>query len=265
MKEALLRFLPEEEKLYLAELPEEGKQEAHPFSFEKVHWSWFLPTLQSFPAKDQRLFLHVFDPYAREQLEASLALKEGKEEVTETAKSFLRQKLLSGLDAPQEGLLPTEYLPASPLNRLVTLSKKDLIRLINSLALYDLAQEVRQIVETKTLKKIYALLSEEQKAILKQITIHKGPSSLPKLGIEKWEGSKESLQVLLHRRGLTRLSVALAGQDPDLIWMICHQLDIGRGGTLFKFCGREKKSGAADGIIRQIEELLGSMNLSHNS
>jgi hypothetical protein len=258
-REALLRFLPEEKRACLSELPSvQEKTEEIGFDslLEKIHWSWFLPTLQTFPAKDQRLFLQVLDPYATEQLKSSLSLKGDVVGITETAKSFLKQKLLSSLDSPQEGLLPAEYLPPSPLNRLLGLSKQELIRLINSLALYDLAQEMRQIVETKTLKQVSSLLSEEQKNLLKKITIFKESQSLPKLGIEKWEGTKKSLEVLLHRRGLIRLGIAFAGQSPDLIWMICHQLDIGRGGTLFKLCNKEKKSAASDPIIRQIEELL---------
>jgi hypothetical protein len=264
-REALLRFLSESEQLYLSGLPEPQEEElpeSRPFgsTLEKVHWSWFLPTLKSFSAREQRLFLSVLSPYAAEQLKISLSLKGSPEEISETAKGFLRQQLLHSLDAPRDGLLPLEYLPASSLNRLLALSKKELIRLIDYLALYDLSQEVRQIVETKILKKIYSLLSEEQKNILKQITTHKELNPLPKLGIEKWAegggGSEESLRIILHRRGLARLSVALSGQDSDLIWMICHQLDIGRGGTLFRLCGKEKISAAAETIFRQIEELL---------
>jgi hypothetical protein len=261
VRDSLLRFLPESERLYLAELPnsqEESLSEENIAlsSVEKIHWSWFLPTLKAFSANEQRLFLSSLDPHAAEQMKTSLSLTGQPEEVTETGRAFLRQQLLQSLLSPEERILPVEYLPASPMNRLLSLSKKELIRLIDSLALYDLAYEMRQIVETKILKKLYSLLSEEQKNILKQITIYKEVDALPKLGIKGWEGTEESLRTLLHRRGLTRLGIALSGQDPDLIWMICHQLDSGRGGTLFKLLQKEKKSPAADTAQRQIEELL---------
>jgi hypothetical protein len=271
-KESLLRFLPESEQLQLLQLPhvqEEGLFKETPFAspLEQVHWSWFLPTLKAFSEREQRLFLSVLSSYAAEQLKTSLSLKGSLEETTEIAKGFLKEQLLYSLDAPQGGLLPREYLPASSLNRLLTLTKKDLIRLIDLLPLYDFAQEIRQIVETKILKKLYSLLSEEQKHILQQITIHKELNPLPKLGIEKWEGTEEALRVLLHRRGLMRLALALAGQDADLIWMVCHQLDIGRGGALFRLCqksepherdgfSQETKHTASDIVQRQIEELL---------
>ncbi len=257
VREALLRFLPKSEQTYLAELPDIQENKTSLFSpLEKVHWSWFLPTLKAFSEREQLLFLSVLDPHAREQLRASLSLKGNDEELTEMAKAFLREQLLHSLVGLESQILPIEYLPDSSLNRLLNLTKKELIRLIDFLALYDLAYEVRQIVETKILKKIYSLLSEEQKNLLRQITIYKESNALPRLGIEKWEGAEESLKIMLHRRGLTRLSLALAGQDHDLTWMICHQLDIGRGGTLFKLCAREKKSAAGDAAERQIEELL---------
>ena len=71
-----------------------------------------------------------------------------------------------------------------------------------------------------------------------------------------WDG--ESLRTLLHRRGLMRLGAGLFGQDPDLIWTLCHQLDIGRGGAVMKLCTKEAASEIAR---RQIEELMGSYEI----
>ncbi len=75
------------------------------------------------------------------------------------------------------------------------------------------------------------------------------------MGLDKWEGSREAFRHLLHRRGLARLGAALSGQDPDLVWYVCHQLDIGRGNTLFKLCLKESLPGISELIARQIEEL----------
>jgi hypothetical protein len=261
VREALLRFLPDKERQYLANLPN-AQEDNLPEEIsvlqgiEKVHWSWFLPTIKAFSEREQRLFLAVLEPYAAEQIKTLLSLQGPVEEITETAKAFLREQLVCSLVPTREGILPVNYLPPSPLNHLLSLSKKQLIHLIDSLALYDLAQEVRQIVETKILKKLYSLLSEEQKYLLKHITPHREFNVLPKLGIDKWDGTEESLKIIIHRRGIARLGLALAGQNMDLIWMLCHQLDIGRGGTLFRLCEKEKRSSAADTVQRQIEELL---------
>jgi hypothetical protein len=257
-RRALERFLPENERLYLAELPSFSEGEISPFPplMDRVHWSWFLPTLKSFSAREQRLFLASLHPLMAENLRRELQIKSDEGQIGEVAGDFLRQQLLSSLAGAHNRHLPIDYLPASPLNRLLYSNKKDLIRLIDLLALYDLAADMRQIVETKILKKIYSFLSEEQKNFLKKISSQKETHTLPRMGLERWDGSEEALRVLLHKRGLARLGIALSGQDPDLIWAICHQLDIGRGNALFKLCGKEAAAGISEAAIRQIEEIV---------
>lgn len=258
---SLERFLPEREKLKLSTLPEFGEEITFEgFSnggmLEQVHWSWFLPTLKTFSKREQGLFLSALSPLAREQLAQALEISGPLEEITAVAISYLRSQLQSSLVGTHEQLLPVEYLPPSPLNQLLNLSKKELSQLVDRLALYDVAAELRHIVETKTLKKISSCLTEEQKERVKWLSTQKEAHPLPKLGLEQWDGSEESFRTLLHRRGLQRLAIALSGQDPDLIWALSHHLDIGRGNTLFKLCGKEKVVGASEMIQREIEELL---------
>jgi hypothetical protein len=92
--------------------------------------------------------------------------------------------------------------------------------------------------------------------LLKIAAAHKEHFTLARMGLDRWDGSEESFRLLLHRRGIARLGVGLSGQDPDFIWTICHQLDIGRGNTLFKLCAKEPIHGVSDAVIRQIQELL---------
>ncbi len=258
---ALERFLPEGERLRLEKLPSFA-EEVTPESFsngdmlEKVHWSWFLPTLKTYPESEQKLFLSSLSPYAAKNLAKELEISSQTQEMTEVARAFMRQILLQSLVGPHERLLPVNYLPPSPLTPLLHLSKKELIALIDSLSIYDLAEELRQIVETKILKKIYSFLSEEEKKLLKTRAAHKEPFVLSRMGLDRWDGTEESFRHLLHRRGLARLGAALSGQDPDFIWILCHRLDIGRGNALFKLCAKEATHGVSDAIIRQIEEIL---------
>jgi hypothetical protein len=153
-------------------------------------------------------------------------------------------------------LVPIDYLPQTSLSFLLRLPKRELIALIDSLSIYDLAAEMRQIVETKILKKIYSFLSEEEKRLLKVAASHQEHFVLARMGLERWDGSEESFRHLLHRRGLARLGAALSGQDPDFIWTICHQLDIGRGTALFKLCAKEAIPNVTEAITKQIQELV---------
>ncbi len=258
---ALERFLPEGERLHLERLPPFA-EEVTPEAFanggmlEKVHWSWFLPTLETYPDAEQKLFLSSLSPYAAKNLAKALKVSASTVEITEIARSFLRQILIHSLTGPEDRLLPVNFLPPSPLTPLLHMSKKELIGLIDSLSIYDLAAELRQIVETKILKKIYSFLSEGEKKFLKVATAHKEHFVLTRMGLERWDGTEDSFRTLLHRRGLARLGAALSGQNPDFIWYICHQLDIGRGNALFKLCTKEATHGVSDVVIRQIEDLL---------
>ena len=262
-KKALERFLPEKERLRLEELPsfsQETSPEGLPASLlEQVHWSWFLPTLKTYPQREQKGFLSALAPsasFTAESLAAALEIDTPLNELSEAGRAYLREFLINSLVGAEDRLLPIEFLPPSPLNRLLRLSKKDLIRLIDFLSMYDLAAELRQIVETKILKKIYAVLTEDEKKMLKIASGHKETFSLPRMGLERWDGSEESLRLLLHRRGLSRFGTALSGQNLDFIWYICHHLDIGRGNALFKLCSKEGSPEISEAIIRQIEELL---------
>lgn len=258
---ALERFLPEAERLFLEKLPAFAEE---PFPetlnqggmLEKVHWSWFLPTLETYPPAEQKLFLSSVDPHAAKALAKTLHISPPADSISETARSFFRQLLLQSLTGPENRLLPANYLPPSPLSPLLDLTKKDLIRLIDSLSIYDLASELRQIVETKILKKIYSFLSEDERKFLKVVSAHPEHFALTRTGLSAWDGTEESFRTLLHRRGLARLGAALSGQHPDLIWTLCHQLDIGRGNALFKLCAKEAIHGVSDAIIRQITDLL---------
>lgn len=260
-KRALERLLPEEERLRLEKLPsfiEEIRPEGFETSavLEMVHWSWFLPTLKSYCESEQALFLSALSAPVAKNLAKELILSGYSEPLSPIAKDYLRQLLLSTLVGPHDRLVPMEYLPASPLKLLLGRSKKELTHLIDRLSLYDLAAELRQIVETKILKKIYSLLSEEDRQFVKNATAHKEHFTLARMGLDRWDGTEETFRTQLHRRGLARLGAGLSGQDPDLIWYICHQLDIGRGTALFKQCAKEPIHGVTEAIVKQIEDLL---------
>lgn len=258
---SLARFISEDEIAELQSLPlieEEITLDkfCNGHILEKVHWSWFLPTLRLYPESEQKLFLSALNPHAEKNLAKALTLSVGGEGVSEVGRAFLRKVLLDSLMGPKDQMLPAQYLPPSRLKKLASLTKKELTRLIDRLSLYDLVVELRQIVETKILKKIYSLLSEEERTQLKAIGSHKDPFVFGRMGIEKWDGSEESLRTLMHKRGLVRFGAGLSGQDPDFIWTICHALDIGRGSALHKLCMNEPIQGVTEAIIAQIEENL---------
>jgi hypothetical protein len=260
-QEALLRFLPDsqcDEIKQILALSGSGpiKGFADETMLQRVHWSWFLPTLKSYSLPEQSLFLTVLEEPSARALAEEIPCRMAKVEITRLGASYLKQILLDSLVGAHDRLLPIDYLPPSPLNKILNLSKTQLISLIDLIAMHDLSVEIRQIVETKILKKIYSFLSEEQRQFLK-LTASRHEVRWPqKIGLDRWDGNKESLRHLLHKKGLSRLGQALSGQDSSLAWYVCHLLDIGRGSALFKLCERQKNESAVEMAVRQVEELL---------
>jgi hypothetical protein len=255
-KEALLQFLPEEERLRLLKLPPYALPITAPTipPLDLIHWSWLIPVLQDYELSDQKLFLLALRPKMGQRLAKELEITLPTEHLSPTGVKYLQNILF--LNICKTDLLPVEYLPPSPLNLLLKLSKKKLIELIDLLSLYDLAIELRQIVETKILQKIYSFLSEEEKLFLKAIAGHKEPYPAARISLEQWDGSKKSLRGALHRIGLSRLGSALAGQNPDLIWYVCHELDSGRGKALEKLSMQEECPQVAQWLIEKMKEFL---------
>lgn len=262
LRERCLEFLPSSRAEKLRALPpnenpphlEDLKKED---LLDRVHWSWFLPTLKSYAPEEQALFLSALDPSSAAHLSNEIPCKISTKELSAMGSAYLRHILLSSLIGEHDRLIPRIFLPPSPLNQLLTLSKKELILLIDLLSMHDLAAELRQIVETKILKNIYSYLTEMERKFLKQVSLKPEPYALPRIGLDRWDGNREVLRITLHRRGLARLGVALSGEDPALVWYLCHQLDIGRGTALFKLCVRESSLTTIDAAAKQVEELLG--------
>ena len=224
---------------------------------KKVHWSWLLPPLKLYQEPEQKLLISALSPYAAKNLSKNLTLSSSSVDLSEIGRSFLKEELMKALLQHRAPILPLACLPASPLNALLELDKKQLTALIDRLSLYDLALELKQLVETKTLKKLYALLNSQEKKILQEISGQKDLYFLGKIGLDRWDGTEEALRTLLHKKGLSRLGAGISHQDPDLIWYVCHLLDIGRGTHLEKQCIKKTIAPeVSEGIIQQIESQL---------
>lgn len=258
-QQRLVRFLPVEQKEHLEKIPTISAAtdpKVWQDYFHAVHWSWLLAPLKTYTQQEQTYFLASLPPHLSEPLSESLKLSPSFPQLKKKAASYFRSILEKSLLKDQEHFLPASCLEENPLSDLLKLSKKQLTHLINLLALQDLAAEIRQIVDTKVLKKIYSFLTEEEKKRLKIISSHPEPFNLGKLSLDRWDGTEESLRLLLHKRGLARLGLALSRSSPSFVWHICHQLDIGRGSNLYKFSQKEMTQEHGDLLAREIKELI---------
>ncbi|HSX38747.1 MAG TPA: hypothetical protein VLE95_07975 [Chlamydiales bacterium] len=259
-RDVLKRFLSQDERSRLEAMPstEVNTDLEEASILERVHWSWLLPILKTKPLKEQKLFLSALDRFSNENLCRELKIRTPPaKEKSKIVQEFILQTLTENLVGATIPLLPIYFLPPTPLSPLLYLGKQELIELIDTLSLTDLAIELRQIVETKILKKIYSFLSEEETRILKKaVAFNQNMIRATPLDLKKWDGAEKSLRISLHKRGLARLGAALSLQHHDFIWYICHQLDIGRGTALLKLVSMDIPGSLCQDCMRQIEALL---------
>jgi hypothetical protein len=257
----LLKYLTDSEIKKINSLPAFSKEIDSKIFFkdsiiDSVHYSWFIPLLNIYSPQESSLFLSAMKPSYKKALKNLLNLEDLKDELNPILKEFLRSILLRSLLKKEEALLPIECLFDSKLNKLLLLTKNELIKLINLLSMYDLAKELKYLVEQKKVKKIYSYLLAQEKAFLKTIYNQIEPFTTQKIGIEKYSENKKKLRNILHMRGLMRLSFALSGESIDLIWYVCHYLDIGRGNYIFKKCKKEKVPNVSDIITAEIINII---------
>lgn len=229
---ALLRFLPESELKAVTALDIRSTDLAPMLqqpqkSLHHIHYSWIQPLLEQFPDQLKPVLIASLLPEQKRGFKTpSLPA------VSDLVKTFMLTQLYHLLKINEH--FPIEYLPETELSPLANWSKSEIVNLIDFLGLYDLASEVRQIVNRDHLKNIYSCLTPQQLAYLKLCLHQKEQLTSPKLGIDPSKQDCERLKQVVHRRGLLRLSKALCGQHPDLVWHMTHTLDMGRGAILIK-------------------------------
>lgn len=229
---ALLKFLPEKEAKAVMD-QDIRSNDLGPIlqqpqrSLSKIHYSWIQPVLQKFPESLQPVIMAAL---TAEQI-AGLNIP-SPTPISDVAKAFILTQLYQQLNISEHW--PIEYLPETDLSPLSKWKKAQLVDLCDFLGLYDLASEVRHIVNRNYLKNIYTCLTPKQLHYLKACLHQKEQLVSPKLGIDPTKQDCSRLKQIIHRRGLLRLGKAFCGQHPDFVWHIAHVLDMGRGNLLLK-------------------------------
>jgi hypothetical protein len=259
-QQQLLRFLPPSEERALSQLPSSFYRDPSqgflsPGRLLKtVHFSWFAPVFRSLSENEIRLFLAALDPEQMKGLKKLLLFANHSVNLSAPALSYIEQTLWEKISSGEH--FPMECLPDSPLNVLLDFEFKSLLLLIDFLGIHDLALEVRKIIETAKLKQVYAALNPSELSFLKTLLLRKEPLTFKKMGLQSWDGKKNSLRALVHQRGLNRLAKALYSSEPALLWHVSHRLDMERGELLLKLATPIESARAQAVLIEQVIELL---------
>lgn len=220
----------------------------------KIHYSWLPKVIQEFPVELQELIIGSFPAQQGFELSKLMGKSFHEHQLSSWVKGVLNRLIYEKLD--MNAILPISFLPPSTLNSLADLNKTELVQLIDFLALQDLAEALKFIVDKKKIKGIYQWLSPRKQTYLKICLHRKDKLALPQLESNKWHDNYDKVGMQLHRRGLHRFARSLSGQHPDLLWYIMHILDSGRGSIISKYYTKESIPGVTPTLTQQLIHLM---------
>ncbi len=258
LQQGLVSLLSPECRTTFIELPNPTKLDPSHLKWDvldHIHYSWLSPYLRTLSEGEVRLFLSVLRKEQADGLRHILGFENHLPTLPKIAKSGLRSILLENAVQNRE-LVPLAFLPEHPLNALLTKSPSLLTHLIRYLGLHDLSLEVRQIISTNELKKVFSSLSKKESNYLNQIMLHREPLVFKRLFLGKWNGTKEGLHQLLEERGLHRLGHALWNASDSMLWYLTHKMDMHLGNLLLKYREKPTHERSEKILKEQIDKVL---------
>jgi hypothetical protein len=255
-----LQFLPEDiqGELESYQIYEEGALKLFPNPSElvkKIHYSWLANTFKDLSDEVFPLYMSTLSKEQLAGLEKLLKKEWKKVELTPFGENFILTNIYKKYIKEQESL-PVAVLPQSGLNKLLNFDKRQVISLIDFFGLAELAVEIKDLNKDYIVDKIYACLPIDKKQYLEKCVEGVGGVALSSFQIDKWDGDKEKLAILLHQKGLMRMAISLSAQDTSMVWHVCHKLDTGRAEVIQKYVKEEKEPEDIAALGSQLQELL---------
>ncbi len=211
---------------------------------KNIHTSWFEDVLQTFSEPFQKY------------MENFLAKGAQDENLSKPINQFLCKYLYDHSKEKDLNILPRGLLTENPLSPLLDCSKKQLFEIVDLLAIFDLAEEVRYIVDKKILQGILQLLNEDQQKFLRSLLRAKSKLHMPQAFFQHLYSDEKKFLKALHKKGLQRLGCALSGYDQDFLWYFLHKLDVPRARYLETTIHSEAVPNTTHMIQLQIIQIL---------
>ncbi len=221
---------------------------------KNIHYSWVAPHVQKFPKHMQELVVSALPNPLAAGLKKYLEISTLSTMMPTRAKAFFLKELYDQIKQPS--VLPFALLPKNNLSVLLNLSRQELVNLVDFLGLYDLTEEVKQIVDKKDLQRVYVCLDNKKLQFIRTCLHQKNKLAQQKLDLQKWNGDKAELLQTLHKRGLYRLGKALSGSSPDFLWHFMRRFDTVRSSILEKYCNKQSIQGVTSSYVQQVINVL---------
>ncbi len=242
------------EKMKIDSLPLDLKIDDPMSLFHKIHYSWFMETLKQLPTPLLYQGLSLLSKEQRVKISKFPGFKKAYKPASKAVANYLIFFFLDQLGVNE--LAPLCFLPSSPYNFLIDLSKEKLVHLIERLGLIEVAQVSKKIVDQKILQKLSKFLSRSQKRRYEEAQKQNEPKAPSGENFSKSMQDKKTFFIFLEKRGIERLARALVCEHPCLLWHIAHRLDIGRGQELLLKARRFMPSPITPFYQKQLTQLI---------
>ncbi len=146
---------------------------------------------------------------------------------------------------PERSIQGVEEIEGTSFRWLATSEERTIVLLAGLLAIHDVVDVVRQIVDKRILQKIFTAMTSLQQRYLRSL-LHRPARSATlnkELTALLLDDPKAGAQMLM-RRGLEKLAVAMQDEPPLLQWYVLHHIDQER--AQFLVHAMEKKNSAAE-------------------
>lgn len=215
-------------------------------ALSRFHYSWIQDAVKQFPEQMYPFLVASLPDNHRVVLTHLMKMTDSKpQKRSAVASSYFIHEIIKRIEGALD-VLPLELLAPMPLSRLLEINRDFLLEMIDLLGIYDLAINVKQIVNTVQLRKITDCLPPLKQKFLRLLISKVDKVQLPPLDLSRWDGDSAKLQKLIHRRGLYRLGLALSGYPADFMWHFTHVLDTGRAEIINRYyTDKENIQGAA--------------------
>jgi hypothetical protein len=219
----------------------------------QIHHSWIAEEIGRLPAPLQGVSCASLPDAVRDKTRALLPkVTAGKP--SPAIAPLLQTELWNRLRSP--AYRPSWQLPESPLRKLLTLSKAQLVRYVDLLALWELAPELQKLIDKEKLQQVRGLLSAEQQGYLETaLRMQAAPSAIKKPILQLIDQA-DRFRRALHEKGLARLASAFKAADSPIVWNLSRRLDTGRGRYLESAYTRLAGGAAPAKMVEQMVTLI---------
>jgi len=219
----------------------------------KVHYSWVFESLEKMPESLVPYVVASLPESYKDKIAQQLGVSEPPE-FSDSIKHLLLDRLYEYM--PIRGHLPLAFIPKQPFSELLTLSKPQLLDLIDCLGVYDVAGELKQIVDRQQLVKLMDSLRKVQQGFLKTVIHQRHRWSPSKMGLDQWGGDVKRLRRALHVRGLIRLAKALKDHHPEFLAHLYRRLDMGRAKQIEKYQTQEESEQVIHNLGAEVKKAM---------